>query len=160
MPYVWTDEVTRVPTVGANGMGVSPAVPVEEVEKVAGNVRSMKKNGKESVIPNPETVTSGKVLKASSGKWASGTDADSLPSAAGATDGQVLTVASGEWTIADNVEGVPDPSEATDGQVLTVDTGAWTIANNVEGVPDPSEATDGQVLTVATGAWTIADLPT
>ena len=101
MPYVWMDEVPRVQTVGANGMGVYPAVPVEEVEKVTGNVRSMKKNGKENAIPNPGTVTSGKVLKASSGKWASGTDADSLPSAASAIDGQVLTVASGEWTIAD-----------------------------------------------------------
>lgn len=128
MPYVWMDEVQRVQTVGANGRGVYPPVPVEEVEKITGNVRGMQKNGNAATIPNPEATTDGKVLKADSGIWGAGTDNDSLPSAASATNGQVLTVASGEWTIADNVEGLPDASEAADGSTLAVDTGAWTIA--------------------------------
>jgi len=98
MPYVWMDEVPRVQTVGANGIGDTPAVPVEEVQKISGTGREMKKNGKENAIPNPETATSGKVLKVSDGQWEVGTDKDSLPDPSTANEGDVLTVSSGAWT--------------------------------------------------------------
>ena len=138
MPYVWMDEVTRVPTVGENGMGVTPAVPVEEVQKVSGAGIEMEKSGKESVIPNPGATSNNKVLKVSSGKWTAGTDSatDSrLPSASGKTDGQVLTVSSGAWTVADNVEGLPDASNLVDETPLLVSSGEWTVSEQ----PEPEE---------------------
>ncbi len=130
MPYVWMDEVPRVQTVGAGGIGVRPAIPVTEIDKVSGDGREIVKAVKENYIPNPASTSNNKVLKVSSGKWTAGTDSatDSrLPSASGKTNGQVLTVANGAWTVANNVEGLPSAAEAADGSTLEVDTGAWTI---------------------------------
>ena len=135
MPYVWMDEVPRVQTVGAGGIGVSPAIPVTEVDKISADGREVVKTAKENCTPNPGTVTSGKVLKASSGAWAAGTDSatDSrLPDATG-TDGQVLTVSDGAWVVADNVEGLPDATELVDDTTLLVADGEWTVSEQPEG---------------------------
>ena len=137
MPYVWMDEVPRVQTVGAGGIGVSPAIPVTEIDKVSADGREVVKAVKENYIPNPGVTSNGKVLKASSGTWVAGTDSSTdsrLPNAT-STDGQVLTTSNGAWVVADNVEGLPDATELVDDTTLLVADGAWTVSEQPE--PDP-----------------------
>lgn len=135
MPYVWMDDVPRVQTVGAGGIGVSPAIPVTEIDKVSADGREVVKIVKENYIPNPGTTTSGLVLKVDSGKWAAGTDSSTdsrLPNATGA-NGRVLTVSNGAWVVADNVEGLPDAAELVDDTTLLVANGEWTVSEQPEG---------------------------
>lgn len=144
MPYVWMDEVPRVQTVGAGGIGVSPAIPVTEVDKISADGREVVKTAKENYIPNPGAASNGQVLKASSGTWAAGADSSTdsrLPNATG-TDGQVLTVSSGAWVVADNVEGLPDATELVDDTTLLVADGAWTVSEQPEPDPDPDPDPD------------------
>ena len=135
MPYVWMDDVPRVQTVGAGGIGVSPAIPVTELDKVSADGREVVKIAKENYIPNPGTATSGEVLKVDSGTWAAGTDSSTdsrLPNATGA-NGRVLTVSNGAWVVADNVEGLPDATELVDDTTLLVANGEWTVSEQLEG---------------------------
>lgn len=139
MPYVWMDEVPRVQTIGAGGIGVNPPIPVTERSKISSAGKEMVKTGKENDIPNPAATSNSKVLKVSSGKWTAGTDSatDSrLPSASGKTNGQVLTVSNGSWTVADNVEGLPDATGLVDDTTLLVADGEWTVSEQPE--PDPA----------------------
>ena len=98
---VYVDETVRVQTVGAGGIGLSPAYPVEERQRLTAAGRVMMKSGntRENVIPNPTVAGTGTVIKSNNGAWGYGLDSDSLPSASGKTDGSTLQVSSNQWVV-------------------------------------------------------------
>lgn len=70
MPWVWMDDVPRVQTVGSGGIGVSPPVPVEAVDKVGETGREMYEVSVPSnEIPNPGTAEQGATIVNDNGSW-------------------------------------------------------------------------------------------
>lgn len=100
MPKVYMNETPVVQTVGAGGIGVSPPVPVEKVEKISGNTRGMEEVVPPvNRIPNPIDVGDGAVIQERNNAWQTGAD---LPDPTNATDGMVLAVEDGKYIIADS----------------------------------------------------------
>ena len=113
MPNVYMKEVEVVQTIGPGGIGVTPPVPVETVEKISGNVREMKEvTSPAGCLPNPIGTEDGTIIEAKDDSWQSG--GFSVPNPANATDGMVLAVEDGEYVIA-------DASVQTDVQDLVAD---------------------------------------
>lgn len=70
MPKVYMDDVPRVQTVGAGGIGVVPPVPVEAVEQIGGGVREMKEVIPPAArIPNPIGSDDKEIMQTESGAW-------------------------------------------------------------------------------------------
>ena len=99
MPKVYMNEAPVVQTVGAGGIGVSPPVPIEKVEKISGNTRGMEEVVPPvNRIPNPIDVGDGAVIQEKNNAWQTGAD---LPDPTNATDGMVLAVEDGKYVIAE-----------------------------------------------------------
>ena len=113
MPNVYMNDVPVVQTVGAGGIGVSPPVPIEKVEKIAGNVREMEEvTAPASRLPNPIGADDGTIIEAKDDSWQSG--GFSVPNPKNASDNMVLAVEDGEYKIV-------DPSVQTDVADLVAD---------------------------------------
>lgn len=131
MNYVYVNELERVQTIGPDGRGVYPPIPVERVEKASSTGREMKEiNGPATRIPNPQSLVEGSVIQSDGDEW-KGNDGG-LPSASTATDGMVVVAQSGKW-IASDTSVLTDVADlVADGysSSLTYDVGDYAVYDN------------------------------
>ena len=70
MPNVYMDSVPVVQTIGPNGIGVYPPVPIEKVEKIDGSVREMKElTSPAGRLPNPIGEIDGLIMHTKDEAW-------------------------------------------------------------------------------------------
>lgn len=132
MPNVYMDHAAVVQTIGPDGIGSSPPVLVEEVEKIDGNIRVSKQLVSPiGRIPNPLEVDEGDVIKEENGRWNSGVGGgggSDLPDVTDADNGKVLAVVDGGWGASALPDGnLPPVTSADNGKVLGVVDGEWAV---------------------------------
>jgi len=150
MPKVYMDEVPVVQTIGENGIGAVPPVPVEKVEKIDGNVRGAEKlTEPASHIPNPRGAEDGKVITAKDDAWQFG-DGGVSPGPEPPEETQPI-VGLGEvgYAVLGSQSGSSLPAGGTEGQVLAKKSSAdydvgWV--DNSGGLPEYSLSDGGKVL--------------
>ena len=100
MANVKMDELVRVQTIGADGIGVYPPVPVEEVDKVSDAGLEMARIQRSAhVLPHPGAVDDGAVMMEKDDSW--GSNGATLPDPSLSADNMVLAVEDGKFVIAD-----------------------------------------------------------
>lgn len=100
MTNVKMEELQRVQTIGPNGIGVYPPIPVLEVDKVSATGLEMAEVQKgANILPHPGAVENGSVMMEKDDSW--GSNGATLPDPSESADNMVLAVEDGKFVIAD-----------------------------------------------------------